>query len=80
LAVTAEHEGSNSDPTGSAGFKGHPNTPSNGATRLPLSTPAISELIMDRDESVTNSSVVVLSKASRGGFQHRGRKLVNSTK
>ena len=76
--MTAEHEGGNSDPTGSAGFRGHPNTPSIGAAKPPPSSSAKFELIEDGDSAVSNSNIVVLSKANSGAFQHRGSKLVSS--
>jgi hypothetical protein len=78
--VTAEHEGGNTDPTGSAGLRGHPNTPSVGVTRPPLSSASESEQMLIGDAAVTKSNVVVLSKTSSGAFKHRGRKLVSMSK
>lgn len=78
--MTAEHEGGNTDPTGSAGLRGHPNTPSVGVTRPPLSSASESVQMFIGDAAVSKSNVVVLSKTSSGAFKHRGRKLVSMSK
>ncbi len=78
LAVTAEHEHGNTDPSGSAGLRGHPNTPSMGTARPPLSAKAEHMNTHGGEAGVTKSNVVMLSKANSGAFQHRGRKLVSS--
>ena len=77
MAVVAEHEGGDTDPSGSAGLRGHLNTPSVGSARPPPSR-AKHELDVNRNEDITKTSVVVLSNTSSGAFQHRGRKVVSS--
>jgi hypothetical protein len=75
--VVAEHEGGNTDPAGSAGFRGHPNTPSSFLERPPLSAASF-EHNFNGETLATKSNIVVLSKGNSGAFQHRGRKLVSS--
>ena len=78
MAVVAEHEGGNTDPTGSAGFRGHPNTPSSSFLERPPLSAAGFEHNFNGDTIASKSNIVVLSKGNSGAFQHRGRKLVSS--
>jgi hypothetical protein len=79
MAVAAEDESSNIDRSGSAGLRGHPNTPSTGTSRpVPLAKSGERPLHEDAAAAKIQSNYVLLTKHSSGSFQHRGRKLVSS--
>ena len=78
LAVVTQHESGDSDPAGLAGLRGHLNTPSVSAARPPPSAPKNERAVYGDDHDVQKTNVVLLSNASSGAFQHRGRKLISS--